>query len=301
MVRLQSSSLSPSSSPCLLSGNHSRRPEDNRRFWLQNQMSSSWGSAPAQLGLVRRASSAEHKHRAFPSLLQSLLAATGSLEQNMLPLSRYWLSSRVNKVLVICEFLAATSDFFDESLLFMWDEICVGIGWKANSLESWKVVAESMETRCCRVHGNFITFVGKLLPSPCWPKPLPSLHSILRSFIGLWVNIWHRNAHTSVPLPDSIGICRPYAVPLPDSIGIRHKCCFQNLYQICSILTQKNKTGSHRRTRHGGADLVETTHFAHLHTAYIWWRLGTWFYIWYHNSLSDTSKLDSKNLHNDII
>ena len=161
----------------------------------------------------------------------------------------------------------------------------VWIGWKANSLESWKVVAESMETRCCRVHGNFITFVGKLLPSPCWPKPLPSLHSILRSFIGLRVKLWHRNAHTSVPLPDSVGICRPYAVPLPDSIGIRHKCCFQNLYQICSILTQKNKTGSHRRTRHGGADLVETTHFAHLHTAYIWWRLGTWFYIWYHSMI----------------
>ena len=26
-------------------------PEDNRRLWLQNQRSSSWGSAPAQLGL----------------------------------------------------------------------------------------------------------------------------------------------------------------------------------------------------------------------------------------------------------
>ena len=28
----------------------------------------------------------EHNHRAFPSLLQSLWAATGSLEENMLPL-----------------------------------------------------------------------------------------------------------------------------------------------------------------------------------------------------------------------
>ena len=30
-------------------------PEDNRRFWLQNQWPSSWGHAPAQLGWVRRA------------------------------------------------------------------------------------------------------------------------------------------------------------------------------------------------------------------------------------------------------
>ena len=27
-------------------------PEDNQRFWLQNQWTSSWGRAPAQLGLV---------------------------------------------------------------------------------------------------------------------------------------------------------------------------------------------------------------------------------------------------------
>ena len=31
----------------------------------------------------------EHKHRAFPSRQQSLLAATGSLEENMLPLLQY--------------------------------------------------------------------------------------------------------------------------------------------------------------------------------------------------------------------
>ena len=31
----------------------------------------------------------EHKYRAFPSWRQSLLAATGSLEENMLPLLRY--------------------------------------------------------------------------------------------------------------------------------------------------------------------------------------------------------------------
>ena len=42
----------------------------------------------------------EHKHRAFPSRRQSLRAATGSLEENVLPLLRYRLSSRVKKVLM---------------------------------------------------------------------------------------------------------------------------------------------------------------------------------------------------------
>ena len=40
----------------------------------------------------------EHKHKVFPSWRQSLRAATGSLEQNMLPLLRYWLSLRVKRV-----------------------------------------------------------------------------------------------------------------------------------------------------------------------------------------------------------
>ena len=34
----------------------------------------------------------EHKHRAFPHWQQSLRAATGSLEENILPLLQYWLS-----------------------------------------------------------------------------------------------------------------------------------------------------------------------------------------------------------------
>ena len=48
----------------------------------------------------------------FTSLQLSQQAATGSLEENMLPLLRYWLSSRVNKVLMLCKFRAATSHFF---------------------------------------------------------------------------------------------------------------------------------------------------------------------------------------------
>ena len=39
----------------------------------------------------------EHKHRGFPSLLQSLRASTGSLEENMLPILQYWLTSTVKK------------------------------------------------------------------------------------------------------------------------------------------------------------------------------------------------------------
>ena len=95
----------------------------------------------------------EHKHRAFPSRLQSLRATTSSLEENMLPLLRYWLSSIVKKVLMLCRYRAVTTDFF------------------------------SLEMECPLESAG----------SCCWPKQRPSLRSILLSFIGLWVKIWHRN------------------------------------------------------------------------------------------------------------
>ena len=113
-------------------------PEDNRRFRGQNQWPSSWGRAPA-------GRTGEHKHRAFPSLRQSLRAATGSLEENVLPLLRYRLSSRVKKVLMLCRNWAVTTDFF------------------------------SLEMECPLESAG----------SCCRPKPRPSLRSILRSFIGL--------------------------------------------------------------------------------------------------------------------
>ena len=56
LVRRQSSSLSPSSSPCLSSGNHSLKLFQETIEGLQNQWPSSWGSAQAQLGRVGRAS-----------------------------------------------------------------------------------------------------------------------------------------------------------------------------------------------------------------------------------------------------
>ena len=60
----------------------------------------------------------EHKHREFPSQLQLLLAAAGSLEEEVL----YWLSSRVK---LFCKFWAVTcmtTDFF-----LMWNEIFNGV------------------------------------------------------------------------------------------------------------------------------------------------------------------------------
>ena len=61
LVSRQSSSLSPSWSPCLSSGIDWQSlpkaiPEDNQSFWLQKLFPSSWGRAPAQLGRVGQAS-----------------------------------------------------------------------------------------------------------------------------------------------------------------------------------------------------------------------------------------------------
>ena len=54
----------------------------------------------------------EHKHMALLSWQQLLLAATGSPEENMLPLLRYWLSS--------------IGPWRVTSFLFMWNEIFDG-------------------------------------------------------------------------------------------------------------------------------------------------------------------------------
>ena len=63
----------------------------------------------------------EIQHR-VPSRRQSLLAATGSLEENTLPLLWCWLSSTVNKVLMLCRYRASTSDFlFHVKWNFRWN------------------------------------------------------------------------------------------------------------------------------------------------------------------------------------
>ena len=60
-------------------------PEDNQGFDSKS-MAKLLGP---RSGTVCAGRTGEHKHRAIPSRLQSLRAATGSLEQKLLPLLRY--------------------------------------------------------------------------------------------------------------------------------------------------------------------------------------------------------------------
>ena len=62
------------------------------------------------------------KHGVFQSQGQSLLAATCSCEEKMLPLLWHWLSSRLKKVLLLWKFWALTTNCFS-----MWNEIFNGI------------------------------------------------------------------------------------------------------------------------------------------------------------------------------
>ena len=89
---------------CRSSGNHSRRLFQKTIEGFDCKINGQALGAAGRTG--------EHKHRALPSRRQSLRAATGSLEENALPLLRYWLSSGVKKVLMLCRYRAATSYFF---------------------------------------------------------------------------------------------------------------------------------------------------------------------------------------------
>ena len=110
LVRRHSSNLSPSLSPCLSSGNLS---EGSSRRLSKVYRAKSTAKQLGQLsGSACAGWTGESKHRVFPSQRQSLLAATASLEENMLPHLRYWLNSRANKVFMLCKYLAATSHFF---------------------------------------------------------------------------------------------------------------------------------------------------------------------------------------------
>ena len=85
LITSQSSSLSPRSSPCLSSGNYSRRPfqkaiegfdcEINCQA-LGVELQHSLGGLDGQ----------KHKHRVFPSWRKLLRAATSSLEVKVLPI-----------------------------------------------------------------------------------------------------------------------------------------------------------------------------------------------------------------------
>ena len=89
-------------------------PEGNRRFRGQNQQPSSWGSSPALLVRVGLASTNKGQW-------QSLWAATGSLEENMLKFLQYWLSSRVNEVLMLLILGLCKSLFFHVKWKFRWN------------------------------------------------------------------------------------------------------------------------------------------------------------------------------------
>ena len=125
-------------------------PEGNQRFRGQNQLPSSWGCSPALLALVRQT---DKGHFQLPSLWQSMLASACSLEENTLLLLWYWLSSRVNKVLMLCKNkngLQNITFFFHVKWKFWW-----------NWLEVVAYQSRPITTHCL--------------------------------VIGLWVEIWHRN------------------------------------------------------------------------------------------------------------
>ena len=92
-------------------------PEDNKRFRGQKSMAKLFGqrSSTAWAGLT-----GEHtdKYSAVPSLLQLLLAATSSLQEDVLPLLQYWLSSRVKKDLMLRKFRAGDQPWQDELRFF---------------------------------------------------------------------------------------------------------------------------------------------------------------------------------------
>ena len=80
-------------------------PEDNWRFWLQNQWPSASGSAPAQLSPAQT-----------QGVSESAAVAAGrdllTWGEAVLPLLLYWLSPSIKKMLMLCRYRAPTSHFF---------------------------------------------------------------------------------------------------------------------------------------------------------------------------------------------
>ena len=103
----------------------------------------------------------EHKHRVFPSQWQSLLASTGSLEENVLPLLQYCLSLRVKKVLMLCRYQAERVTFFN-----MWNDIfdrnglkllltkTAHIAWLNLSIIHWSLskIWHRNKASCCKLN-----------------------------------------------------------------------------------------------------------------------------------------------------
>ena len=114
LVRMQISSLSPCSSLCSLSGNHSKRLfQKTIRFWLKNQ----WPSVGAVLLVVGLQAQTHVISSSDVVALGNNLLAWGKVQ----PFLQYWLSSRVKKIL--CKFWAVTKEFFfssEENIEFCW-------------------------------------------------------------------------------------------------------------------------------------------------------------------------------------
>ena len=87
--------MSPSSSPCLSSGNHSQRLFKKIIEDFDYKINGRALGAVSCTALVDQ--NGKHKHRAFLSWWQLLQAATGSLEEKVLVLLRYEISSSLGE------------------------------------------------------------------------------------------------------------------------------------------------------------------------------------------------------------
>ena len=130
----------------------------------KNQRPSSRGSSLAEFCTAWAGWTGKHKYRVFHSRLQSLQAATSSLEEIVLPLMRYWLSLTLPESQKVFNALWISGRY--EHFLFylwksQWNEIFDGIG-------------------------------EKMLPAKAVPIASFNL-SICLSIIGFWVKLWHRN------------------------------------------------------------------------------------------------------------
>ena len=108
LVRLLSSNLSPSSSPCLSSGNHfqmlfQKVMPGNRRFWMQKQWLCSWGST--QVGCKRgmegqlgRASANTRHFRGCSSCCGQLQQWQACFRKKCCSSAKYWHSSRAKYI-----------------------------------------------------------------------------------------------------------------------------------------------------------------------------------------------------------
>ena len=73
--------------------------------------------------------------------------------------------------------------------------------WKPRRMALWEEVGDDVDCKSSQMNQNDFScnmkFSMELARSCCRPKQRPLLRSIFQSFIGLWVEIWHRNKAAS--------------------------------------------------------------------------------------------------------